>query len=106
MKIHGTTEKYVLREAARSVLTDAVYRRQKHPFMSPPATLQQDGRLFTFLQDTLRSDILDGPGIYDRRRVTALLDGIANMDTTARTRADSLLMWMTSLCVLHERMGM
>ena len=34
---------------------DTVYARQKHPFMSPPATIQQDGRLYTFLQDTLRS---------------------------------------------------
>ena len=85
MKINGMTEKYVLREAARAVLTDAVYRRQKHPFMSPPATLQQDGRLYTFLQDTLRSGALDGPGIYDRRKVTALLDALPSMDTAART---------------------
>src|SRR4029453_2434658 len=38
-KIRGMTEKYVLREAARPVLTDTVYQRQKHPFLSPPATL-------------------------------------------------------------------
>jgi asparagine synthase (glutamine-hydrolysing) len=106
MKIRGLTEKYVLREAARPVLTDAVYRRQKHPFMSPPATLQQDGGLFAFLQDTLRSSALDGPGIYDRRKVTALLDAVPAMDAAARNRADGVLMWMTSLCVLHERMGL
>jgi len=35
MKINGMTEKFVLREAARSVLTDAVYKRQKHPFSRP-----------------------------------------------------------------------
>ena len=35
-------------------LTDTVYTRQKHPFLSPPATLQQDGKLYTLLQDTLR----------------------------------------------------
>ncbi len=46
MKIKGMTEKYVLREAAKPVLTEAVYRRQKHPFMSPPATMQRDGRLY------------------------------------------------------------
>ena len=76
MKINGMTEKYVLREAARPVLTDAVYRRQKHPFMSPPATMQPDGRLYTLLQDTLRSDALDGPGIYDRAKVV----GAARLD--------------------------
>jgi asparagine synthase (glutamine-hydrolysing) len=106
MKIHGMTEKYVLREAARPVLTDAVYARQKHPFMSPPATIQLDGKLYTFLQDTLRSAALDRPGIYDRARVTPLLDAIPTMDAQGRTRADALLMWMTSLCLLAERMGL
>ena len=69
VKINGMTEKWVLREAARPVITDTVYRRQKHPFMSPPSTVQQDGKLYTMLQDTLRSSLLDGPGIYDRAKV-------------------------------------
>src|SRR5262249_772750 len=38
-KIRGMTEKYVLREAARPVLTATVYARQKHPFLAPPAAL-------------------------------------------------------------------
>ena len=71
MKIHGMTEKYVLREAARAGADRHGVPRQKHPFMSPPATIQTDGRLFTFLQDTLRSAALDGPGIYDRAKVTS-----------------------------------
>src|SRR5262249_53413717 len=32
MKIRGLTEKFALREAARDVITDTVYKRQKHPF--------------------------------------------------------------------------
>jgi asparagine synthase (glutamine-hydrolysing) len=44
-KIRGTVEKYVLREAARPVLTDTVYRRQKHPFLAPPATDTPGGRI-------------------------------------------------------------
>jgi asparagine synthase (glutamine-hydrolysing) len=105
MKIRGLTEKYVLREAARPVLTETVYRRQKHPFMAPPAMVQQDGMLYAFIQDTLRSDILDGPGIYDRAKTTALLDTLPSMDDAERGRADMLLMWMTSLCLLHERLN-
>jgi asparagine synthase (glutamine-hydrolysing) len=106
MKINGMTEKYVLREAARPVVTESVYKRQKHPFMGPPSTLQQDGKLFAMLQDTLRSDLLDGPGIYDRRKVVGLLDAIPSMDPSARNRMDALLMWMSSICLLHERLGM
>jgi asparagine synthase (glutamine-hydrolysing) len=105
LKIKGMTEKYVLREAAREVLTATVYARQKHPFMTPPATIQQDGALYTFLQDTLRSSALDGPGIYDRAKILPLLDEIPSMDAAGRGRADALLMWMTSLCLLQTQLG-
>jgi asparagine synthase (glutamine-hydrolysing) len=106
MRIHGMTEKYVLREAARHVLIDSVYARQKHPFMSPPATLQPESTLYTFFQDTLRGAALDRPGIYDRRKVAALLDALPSMDGAARTRADAVLTWMTCLCLLGDRMSM
>jgi asparagine synthase (glutamine-hydrolysing) len=106
VKINGMTEKWVLREAVKPYITDTVYRRQKHPFMSPPATVQQDGKLFGMLQDTLRSEMLDGPGIYDRKKVRALLDAVPAMDAAARNRADPLLMWMSSICLLHEKLGM
>ncbi|HEX6040438.1 asparagine synthase (glutamine-hydrolyzing) [Longimicrobium sp.] len=105
MKIRGMTEKYALREAARPVLTDTVYRRQKHPFKAPPATLRTDGPLFAFLQDTLRGATLDGPGIYDRGRVAALLDAVPSMDAGGRARTDMLLIWMAGLCILHESLG-
>jgi len=105
MKIKGMTEKYVVREAARSVITDTVYARQKHPFLSPPATIQTDGRLYTLLQDTLRSSMLDAPQIYDRAKVIPLLDEIPRMDTPQRSRVDALLMWMASVCLLSARMG-
>jgi asparagine synthase (glutamine-hydrolysing) len=104
MKIRGMTEKYVLREAARPVLIDQVYGRQKHPFMSPPATMQTNGRLYTFMQDTLRGRLLDGPGIYDRAKVLSILDAVPSMDHAARGRADAVLMWVTSLCLLGDQL--
>jgi asparagine synthase (glutamine-hydrolysing) len=106
MKINGMTEKWVLREAVRPVITDTVYKRQKHPFMSPPATVQQDGKLFTMLQDTLRGAALDGPGIYDRQKVVRLLDAMPAMDVAMRSRVDPMLMWMSSICLLHEQLRM
>jgi asparagine synthase (glutamine-hydrolysing) len=105
MKINGMIEKYVLREAARPVLTDAVYRRQKHPFLSPPAALETDSSLYALIQDTLRGPALDGPGIYDRAQVTRLLDAVHDMDVAGRTRVDAVLTWLTSICLLHQRLG-
>lgn len=106
MKINGMTEKFVLREAARPVLTDAVYRRQKHPFLSPPSTLQTDGGLHGLVQDTLRGASLGKTGLYDRAKVVSLLDAVPKMDAAARTAVDPAFMWITSMCLLHERMGL
>ena len=106
LKINGMTEKFVLREAARPVITDAVYRRQKHPFLSPPSTLQTTGGLHGLVQDTLRGAALERTGLYDRQRVLALLDRIPTMDAGTRTSVDPALMWLTSTCLLHERLGL
>jgi asparagine synthase (glutamine-hydrolysing) len=102
-KIRGMTEKYVLREAARDVITDAVYRRQKHPFLSPPATLDPDKRLSVFVQDTLRGSALSSIPFFDQRKVVNLLDSLNTMDEGARVANDQVLMTVVSACVLHER---
>jgi asparagine synthase (glutamine-hydrolysing) len=106
MKIQGMTEKYVLREAARPVLTGAVFRRQKHPFLSPPSTLQMDGGLFGLVQDTLRGSALERTGLYDRGKVVSLLDRIPKMDVGTRTAVDPGLMMITSMCLMHQRLGL
>ncbi len=106
MKINGMTEKFVLREAAKPFITETVYRRQKHPFLSPPSTLQTDGGLHGLIQDTLRGAALDRTGLYERAKVLSLLDAVPGMDAAARTAVDPALMWLTSMCLLHERLGL
>ncbi len=105
-KILGTTEKNILREATKPVLTDAVYRRQKHPFLTPPSTLQTDGALHELVQDTLRGGALHDVGIYDRKKVVDMLDGLPNLDTPARTRLDPALMTMLSNCLMQKHFGL
>ena len=101
MKIHGTTEKYVLREAARPFVTDTVYRRQKHPFMAP---IVFKGGLFELVQDTLRGQALARVPFFDRQAVLALLDSVPTIqDQATRDRLFPLLLFVTSTCVLHER---
>jgi asparagine synthase (glutamine-hydrolysing) len=102
-KIHGLTEKYVLREAVRDVITDTVYRRQKHPFLSPPATLNPDQKLSALVQDTLRGPVLASIPYFDQKKVIGLLDGLSTMDEGARVANDQVLMILVSACVLHER---
>jgi asparagine synthase (glutamine-hydrolysing) len=101
-KIHGMTEKYVLREAVRDVITDTVYRRQKHPFLSPPATLNPKEKLSTMMNDTLRGPVLASIPFFDQKKVITLLDSLHAMDDAAHVAIDPTLMILMSACVLHE----
>jgi hypothetical protein len=102
-KIRGMTEKYVLREAVRDVVSDTVYRRQKHPFLSPPATLNPEERLSTFVRDTLRGPVLASIPYFDQSKVIDFLDRLETMDEGSRAANDQVLMLLVSACVLHER---
>jgi asparagine synthase (glutamine-hydrolysing) len=102
-KIHGMTEKYVLREAVRDVITDTVYRRQKHPFLSPPATLNPKEKLSAFMQDTLRGPVLADIPFFNQKKVIGLLDSLHTMDEGSRIANDQVLMSLVSACVLQDR---
>ena len=101
-KIRGEVEKFVLREAARPVLTATVYGRHKHPFLSPPASMAPEGRLHSLMQDTLRGPALSSLPFFDRAKVVALLDALPSMDDLARTAYDPVL----SACFLQQRYGL
>jgi asparagine synthase (glutamine-hydrolysing) len=103
MKIRGMTEKYILREAARPVLTDSVYKRQKHPFLSPPATLNPAEPLSSLMQDTLRGSSLRALTFFKHEKVIAVLDQLPKMDDGQRTSVDGMLMVILSACILQER---
>lgn len=105
MKVRGMTEKYVLREAVKDAITDTVYRRQKHPFLSPPATLNPDDTFHTFVQDTLRGRAFASMPFFSQPAVIDLLDRLPEMDVGARTANDQVLMQLISLSVLQERLG-
>jgi len=104
MKVRGMTEKYVLREAVKDVITDTVYQRQKHPFLSPPATLNPDDTFHTFVQDTLRGATFASMPFFDQKRVIELLDRLPGMEVGAQTANDQVLMQLLSMSVLHERL--
>ncbi|HET6150309.1 MAG TPA: asparagine synthase (glutamine-hydrolyzing) [Polyangia bacterium] len=101
-KIRGTIEKHVLREAARPVITDTVYRRQKHPFLAPPAATALGGPLDELVQQTLRGPALRNTPFYDAKRVIGLLDTLPSLPASERAPLDAGLMVMTSVCLLGE----
>jgi len=105
-KIRGMTEKYVLREAVRDVITDTVYRRQKHPFLSPPATLNPEQTFNIYVQDMLRGSVMASIPYFDQKKIMGMLDSLRTMDAGARSAYDQILMPLVSMCVIHEGFGM
>jgi asparagine synthase (glutamine-hydrolysing) len=103
LKIRGTTEKYILREAARDVITDTVYRRQKHPFFSPPDTSGIPTKMATLIQDTLRSKVVDSMPFFNGAGIRSLADRLGSMTTADRGRIDPVLMRLVSQIFLHQR---
>lgn len=106
MKVRGSREKYVLREATKHVLTRTVYERQKHPFIAPPAGLELEGRLMQRIIDTLRSRTLDDLPFYDADAVRSLVDLLPHMPPDRRATVSYLLTMVTSACLLRERYKM
>lgn len=103
LKIHGAVQKYVLREAVRSAVTDSVYHRPKHPFLSPPLMLNPQGRFSVLLQDMLRGSVLASIPFFDQKKVVSVLDGLQSADESSRVANDQVLMMVLSACVLHDR---
>jgi asparagine synthase (glutamine-hydrolysing) len=103
LKIRGLTEKYLLREAAKPFISDTIYRRQKHPFLSPPATTSPTERFHQMLQDTLRGPVMAALPFYDQKKVVGVLDSLPAMPQADRVAWDVPLTSILSACVLHER---
>ena len=104
-KIRGMTEKYVLREAARPVLTDTVYGRHKHPFLSPPATFTRRAAARAGAGHAAR---LGGAAVpfFDQARSCALLDRLPTLEPGEQVAIDQILMLLLSATVLGERFGL
>ena len=106
LKIRGVTEKYLLREAAKPLITETVYRRQKHPFLSPPGTTVPTERFHQMMQDTLRDPILGLLPFYDHKKIVALLDQLPLISDSDRLGWDPVLMSVLSACLIQEQFGL
>jgi asparagine synthase (glutamine-hydrolysing) len=69
--IHGKLiEKYILKQVAQPYITTEVYQREKHPFVAPPTFLNQNSKIYQYIQDTLNShDIKDLKYIFNIEQI-------------------------------------
>lgn len=98
------TQKSLLRDVVKPYVPPSIYAGRKQPFYAPPAASTPGTRLHEFVQDTLRSGVLEELPFLDATAVRTLLD---RTDWSARRQEsllDPMLMAMTSLCLLHRRL--
>jgi asparagine synthase (glutamine-hydrolysing) len=106
LKIRGGIEKYILREAAKPLVTKTIYERQKHPFMAPPVSRFADTGMMGLIRDCVQSRSFSEMPFYDRKKVTGMLDGLPMLPDNERTAMEPVLMMILTSHLLHERFSL
>ena len=108
-KIRETTEKYILREATRDVITPELYARQKHPFLAPPLKGACGGvradPLRQHCEDVIRSAHFADQPFFDPAKARGYLDAVAGGDATMQSEASAIILRMASLSLMQQRFG-
>jgi len=113
LKIRNGTEKFLLRECVRPVVTNTIYRRKKQAF-APPVILPRD-RLLQLYRDTLNGSHAGDLPFYSRPVMTSLLDRVMSRGRFGRWRGSrrrkelredlAVLESMVTLCMMQEQFG-
>lgn len=106
LRIRGTREKWVLREAMRQVLPTVLYEREKFAFMAPPATIrpQEWAEVATLVDRHLGREALATTGLFDADAVEQFLHG-ATQGEGSRSQSvndDIVLNHLLGIQLLHH----
>lgn len=85
MRIQNTTEKFILRETFQGLLPETLYKRQKFPFMAPPAHTDEKKleALMQLKEDYLSKKSVESAGLLDPAGVDALFEAWLSEKTDA-----------------------
>ena len=107
MRIHGRTEKYVLREAMKGLLPETLYKREKFAFMAPPAHTDPHKwrAMQTLAKRHLDPTVIAAAGLLDPDGVAALfkLHEAPDTSTATQTQLDAVINHLIGVQILHER---
>jgi asparagine synthase (glutamine-hydrolysing) len=106
MKIKGMREKHVLREAAKDVIIEPVYNREKHPFSTPPVKVGENDAMLELFGDVFSSSVLDDQPIFDPAKVRALFTSFSDREPAERVAIDGIMNRVLSMTLMHQRFGM
>jgi asparagine synthase (glutamine-hydrolysing) len=99
--IRNGVEKYVLREAMRPYVTDAVYSRQKHPLDAPPV-LTGDLKVVRSVRERIECAEFRRQPFFCQQRVMELLDRIPGLTSDERKLWDPALMMILSTIAIQQ----
>lgn len=106
MRIHGRTEKYVLREAMKGLLPETLYRREKFAFMAPPAHTDPHkwAALQTLARRHLNVNAIEDAGLLDATGVDALFSLHEAQETSAatQTQLDAVINHLLGVQIMHQ----
>lgn len=103
MKIRETTEKYIMREAMRGMVTDEIYKRQKHPFVAPPVSNFSGALAREYLQDVVASADFDAQPFFSKSKIKHFLDRLSVMPEQERLAMDPVFMTVLSAVAVQKR---
>ena len=106
MKINGMREKHALREAARDVIIEPVYNREKHPFTTPPTRVGSNDTMLELFADTFASKTMDEQPIFDPQAARAMMTELEECRPADRIAVEGILHHILSTTLMHERFGM
>lgn len=106
MRIHGRTEKYVLREAMKGLLPETLYKREKFAFMAPPAhtDAKKWAAMQTLAQRHLNAEAIESAGLLDAEGVATLFKLHEAPDTSAATQVqlDAVINHLLGVQILYQ----
>ena len=104
LKVRGTREKHILREAAKDVLSPQAYERQKHPFTAPPTRDAKDP-LMQFYRDVFASRAARQQPVFDPDVAQRALTELMTCAPDQRIAVEGIVQRIAGVIVLHERFG-
>lgn len=106
-KIRETTEKYILREATKDVITPELYGRQKHPFLAPPMRKSQAAKtndpLLQHCEDVIRSAAFADQPFFEPKKARDFMDSVGKMESAAADEASPLILRMATMSLMQQR---
>jgi len=102
-------EKKVVKEACRDLITESIYKREKHPFIAPSAITfvkEQSNPLNDMYSDIIHSSLLDNLPFIDPVHFRKYFASLKSANDEERQAADLILNRVVSAALLHQHFKM